>query len=589
MARAEEGHCRVTPRSPEKKMRSLLRAATYSRYSTDKQAGASLADQRRVCEQIAKREGFTITHNFEDAAISGGTAQRPGYQSLLAAARRHEFDAIFVEDVSRLWREMAEQWRAVKELADLGVHIIGNGIDTRREEESRMLLAVNGAAAEGYRAEIGRRSLRGLEGRAREHKSTGGKCFGYQPANQSSTGEVEVNPQQERIVRQIFENYAAGSSPLSICRQLNAAGVRSPGSYQKRTRRRIEGWQASAIAGDVKRGVGILRNRRYLGEVAFGRFRWKRGASDSSKRKVQLRSAPLHVYREERLRIISDELWDRVQARLAKQSERLGTAIRKGKRRAGAGRPSRALLSNLLRCGQCEGKFGIVNGRCYGCSSHVNGRPCAGTVHYVKRDLVETLILRSVEADLLSPESTRSLERFVVEELRAALMASGGHDGKKEAAEIRAELGRLATKIAAGEGTEGALLRCNELTALLRSTEAHRARNAQPQGLNTVETARDIVRAQHLSAANVRELLNAGDTERARDALGRLTGEIRLVEAREATHLVAMYDLGVDQLVDLSRSQPRLEHLARLSELVVAGARLGCFRCRVSLARDVSE
>jgi len=559
------------------------RAATYCRFSTDKQTEASLADQRRVCEQIAQREGFAITHNFEDAAMSGGTAQRPGYQALLAAARRHDFDAIVVEDVSRLWREMAEQFRAVKELADLGVHIIGNGIDTRREEESRMLLAVNGAAAESFRAEIARRTLRGLEGRAYAHKSTGGKCFGYKPASQGETGSVEVDPDQAGIVRQIFEDYAAGASPLSICRQLSSAGVRSPGSYQKRTKRRTEGWQASAIAGDAKRGVGILRNRRYLGEVAFGRFRWKRGAADSSKRKVQIRSAPLHVYHEERLRIVSEELWARVQARLTKQSELLGTAIRKGKRRAGAGRPSRALLSGLLRCGQCEGKFGIVNGRSYGCSSHVNGRPCAGTVHYVKRDLVETMILRSVEADLQSPESSRSLERFVVEELRGALAASGRDTVNNDVAEIRAELGRLANKIAAGEGTEGALHRCNHLTALLRSTEARQARAVHPHCLNAIEVAHDLVRAQRLSAANVRELLKAGDTERARDALGRLTGEIRLVEAREAKHLVATYDLGVDQLVNLSRSQPRLEHLAGLSELVVAGAGFPNFRRTIVL------
>jgi DNA invertase Pin-like site-specific DNA recombinase len=78
--------------------------------------------------------------------ISGGTANRPGYQALLAAARRRDFDAIIAEDSSRLWRELSEQWRALMELQDLGIHVLGHGLDTRRDE-SKILLAVSGVAA----------------------------------------------------------------------------------------------------------------------------------------------------------------------------------------------------------------------------------------------------------------------------------------------------------------------------------------------------------------------------------------------------------------------------------------------------------
>jgi DNA invertase Pin-like site-specific DNA recombinase len=79
--------------------RTALRAALYTRFSTDKQA--STADQVRVCERLAEREGFTVTHRFADEAISGGTADRPGYQAMLAAARRGEFDVMVAEDFKR--------------------------------------------------------------------------------------------------------------------------------------------------------------------------------------------------------------------------------------------------------------------------------------------------------------------------------------------------------------------------------------------------------------------------------------------------------------------------------------------------------
>ena len=64
-----------------------LRAALYARYSTDKQRTESLDDQYHVCEQVAAREGFTVVARFGDREISGGTADRAGYQSMLDAAR----------------------------------------------------------------------------------------------------------------------------------------------------------------------------------------------------------------------------------------------------------------------------------------------------------------------------------------------------------------------------------------------------------------------------------------------------------------------------------------------------------------------
>ena len=84
-----------------------LRAALYARYSTDKRRVESLDDQYHVCEQVAKREGFTVVARFGDREISGGTADRPGYQSMLDAARQRQFDVIIVEDISRLWRNRA--------------------------------------------------------------------------------------------------------------------------------------------------------------------------------------------------------------------------------------------------------------------------------------------------------------------------------------------------------------------------------------------------------------------------------------------------------------------------------------------------
>src|SRR5688572_25209298 len=110
-----------------------MKAALYARFSTDKQTDVSIEDQLRVSERCAQGHGFMVVERFSDAAISGGTAQRPGYQQMLKAGRQRKFDAIVTEDLKRLWREQAEQWRAIKELYDLGIIITTvSGLDSRQ-------------------------------------------------------------------------------------------------------------------------------------------------------------------------------------------------------------------------------------------------------------------------------------------------------------------------------------------------------------------------------------------------------------------------------------------------------------------------
>ena len=131
--------------------RQALRAALYARVSSDKQREESVTDQFRVCERLCARERFTVFSRHSDLFISGGTTSRPGYQALLASARRREYDVIIAEDLKRLWREQAEQWRAIKELIDLGIHIVtASGIDSR-QQNFEILASVMTAANQGLR------------------------------------------------------------------------------------------------------------------------------------------------------------------------------------------------------------------------------------------------------------------------------------------------------------------------------------------------------------------------------------------------------------------------------------------------------
>jgi predicted site-specific integrase-resolvase len=78
-------------RSP---MARASRAAIYARYSSDLSRDASIEDQVRLCRQHADRLGWTVTEVFEDRAISGASAIRPGYQALLAAVAEGRIDIV---------------------------------------------------------------------------------------------------------------------------------------------------------------------------------------------------------------------------------------------------------------------------------------------------------------------------------------------------------------------------------------------------------------------------------------------------------------------------------------------------------------
>ncbi len=391
----------------------MMKAALYARYSTDKQRDASIDDQFRECDRVARTAGFDVVARFEDKGMSGGTADRPGYQALLSATRRREFRVIVVEDISRLWRNRAEFGPRSAEFEDFGVHCVtAVGDDTRRDGWG-LVIQIKQAVAEHARREASYRTRRGLEGRAIKGESAGGRAYGYRPASQSTSGQVEIIETEAAVVRRIFELYAGGISSRAIADRLNSENIPSPGAAWRRTdtgehAKRRGKWVGSAIQGDPKRGYGILNNERYLGRMNWGRLQWKRGAANSKKRVAVAADPALMVRREDpRLRIISDELWERVKLRQSAQASRPTSA-----KTSTAGRPASSLLSGLLVCGECGSRFVARNQRSYQCASRIYSGPsaCSNQI-VVPREGAEAAIVNYLAVDLLSPEAIEIAKR----------------------------------------------------------------------------------------------------------------------------------------------------------------------------------
>ena len=72
----------------------MTRAVIYARYSTDKQAESSIADQVRVCQDYAEAHAMTVTETFADEGISGAAlGNRPGARKLMETALAGQLEA----------------------------------------------------------------------------------------------------------------------------------------------------------------------------------------------------------------------------------------------------------------------------------------------------------------------------------------------------------------------------------------------------------------------------------------------------------------------------------------------------------------
>jgi site-specific DNA recombinase len=428
----------------------LLRAAIYARYSTDKQRAESLEDQYHVCEQVAKREGFKVIAKFGDKEISGGTADRKGYQDMLESARADKFDILIAEDISRLWRNRAEFGPRSAELEDLKIHMVTAVGDDTRKDGWGMMITIKLAMAEQARREASYRTRRGLDGLARAGKHAGGKAYGYGSVNKVRT----VDPAQAKIVKQIFQWRADGWSCQRIARQLNENRTPSPGSTWDRTdtgprRKTKKGWRPSAIAGDVTRGVGILNNPMYKGQVIWGRTKWTRQATNSDDRKVsRVDASEWIVHQAPGLQIVPTELWERVHA-IQTVSNPRREAVKRGviKGRNGTvkrvgGRDSRYWLGTLLVC-PCGANY-IGDGlRDYLCPAH-SSNSCDNDMRFRRAD-AHTALFDLLRKEMLNAQGVRTAEVFIKQTLldqvkqeeRAARDSASGADTKKLDQELR--------------------------------------------------------------------------------------------------------------------------------------------------------
>lgn len=301
----------------------------------------------------AKRNNMEVIDWYCDEAKSAKTVNRPEFQRMINDAKNNpEFKAVLVHKTDRFSRNLSDSIQYKKILEEYGVQVIFVNERFENNPESHLLYHIMGSVNQFYNENLAREVMKGLKENAYQCKFTGGRPpLGY---DVDKDLKLVINEKESEAVRLIFEMSAEGYGYGETIDKLNILGYKTKKGLPV-----------------VKNSLyEILRNEKYKGTYIFNR---SCSANSLNKRNNHRRKPEEEIIRIENgcPAIVSSGLWHRA------------NAVKKATRSSYTNAKNTYLLTGLIHCGECGGKFhGNVRynknntNLVYRCSSKKNKRKC---------------------------------------------------------------------------------------------------------------------------------------------------------------------------------------------------------------------
>ena len=228
-------------------------AIAYYRFSSHSQNDASIDQQRELAHEWADAHGLKIVREYEDAAISGTTDARPGFQQMLSEVAKIRPHTLIMWKTDRLGRDKYVLAMAKKKIRDAGceIHLLAENIPTEGPE-GVLIEGLMEAMAEYYSRQLSQNIQRGMDYNAQHALYNGHKLFGYDVDR--STKKYIPDPNTAPFVQWAFREYASGKPLKTIAEEMNAQGLRTPRNAKF----------------SVNMLNKMLKNRAYIGEYHHG-------------------------------------------------------------------------------------------------------------------------------------------------------------------------------------------------------------------------------------------------------------------------------------------------------------------------------
>lgn len=370
-------------------------AGLYFRLSQeDERQGesASIEHQRTILRKYAEEHGFEIHDEYIDDGISGTTFQRPEVQRLLDDAKTGIVNTIIVKDLSRFGRNYIEVGQYIDYVFPaFGIRFIAiqDNVDTENRDSGTMeMMPIMNVFNEWHAANTSKKIRAVKKANALAGIYNGAKlAYGYMKANDEKHTPL-IDEEVAPIVVRIFEMYASGWSAKKIAAMLTLEGIPSPKkyAYAKLGFRGRQGehdiWCPTTIC-------LMLDNMLYIGHLPQLRTS---SVSYKNHKKYKKDQSDWVITYNNHEPIISQELWDKVQARRK-------SVARGRKTKIGFTHP----LSGFLICADCGCKMKMNtsvhnNKRSYSfnCGDHMRyGKAICFSHHIMTKDL-EAVILDDI-------------------------------------------------------------------------------------------------------------------------------------------------------------------------------------------------
>lgn len=279
----------------------MLYDAAYARYSSHAQDDStSIEFQIEACEKAA---GGACVHYVDEARTGRAIAGRGAMSRLLEDAKRGKIRRVFVYKFNRIGRDLADSATIIRTLEDLRVEVV-----SATEGSDLFARAIFLAMAEHYSRELGQNTFNGLVKRFESGIWTGGQPpYGYRVVDGEGGRRLAIDSDESAVVAEVFRLYLnEGLGLKSLAQHLESRRIST---------RRGAAWSHVSVR-------GILTNRMLVGEVQFNRRRFH--LDRETGRRVPVKKDPSEVmtFHDERLRIVNDEDFEAVQARLATHRNR---------------------------------------------------------------------------------------------------------------------------------------------------------------------------------------------------------------------------------------------------------------------------
>ena len=307
-----------------------MRTAVYIRVSTDDQAreGFSIAAQREKLLAYICSQGWELAQVYADEGVSAKDTNRPALNRLLADLRAGHIDVVLVYRLDRLTRSVLDLYQLLREFERHGVHFKScTEVYDTTTAMGRLFITLVAALAQWERENLAERVKLGMGQMVRERKRPGGPPpFGYFLAN----GQLHPHPEEAKLVKAMFRQYALGYSPKQIAEEANRQGFRGKNGGR---------WSPGAV-------LRLLKNPVYCGDLRWNHIPGQR------------QQQPEETFLEEDVHtpVVEEEMFLRVQKRIAERTTRHPRTL-----------SSPFLFSGLLFCARCHtpmrGKTAHTRGR----------------------------------------------------------------------------------------------------------------------------------------------------------------------------------------------------------------------------------